>query len=156
MSKTLVAYFSATGATRRTAMKIAELLKADTFEIKPAIEYTAKDLVWTDKNSRSSQEMHNDNYRPPILNKLPNPQDYDTILIGFPIWWYKAPTIINTFIEETRLEGKIIYIFATSGATPVDKSFKDLKRKYHDHRPGPGISVLYLADEGLHVPADEL
>ncbi len=130
MSKVLVTFFSATGATKRTAKRIAEVLDADTFEIVPAIKYTAEDLEWTNKNSRSSQEMQNKNYRPPILKKLPNVENYDIVLIGFPIWWYTAPTIINTFIEETNLVGRRVYIFATSGATPVDKSFKDLKREY--------------------------
>ena len=132
MNKILVAYFSATGATKRLAGRISELLHADTFEIEPEVKYTYEDLKWPDKNNRAFREMKNKRFRPLVLNKLKNADNYDTILLGFPIWYYTAPTIINTFIEENDLSGKNIYLFVTSGATPVDKSLKDLQKEYPD------------------------
>ena len=130
MGKILVCYFSATGATKRLGEKIAGLLQADTFEIVPAVKYTTEDLKWPSRSNRSMQEMKNKNFRPLVLNKLENADEYDTIVMGFPIWYYTAPTIINTFIEENDLHGKKVYVFVTSGATGVDKSFKDLKKAY--------------------------
>ena len=130
MKKILVVYFSATGATRRLAEKIAKLIGADVFGIEPVVEYTDKDLKWPSRDNRSFIEMKNKNFRPPVLSKIDNIDEYDTILLGFPIWYYTAPTIVNTFIEENRLNGKDVYIFATSGATPVDKSLKDLRKSY--------------------------
>lgn len=130
MGKILVCYFSATGATKRLAERIAGLLKADIFEIEPVIKYTNEDLKWPSRTNRSCEEMKNKRFRPLIVNKLENSDEYDTLLIGFPIWYYTAPTIINTFIEENNLKGKKVYVFVTSGATSVDKSFKDLKRMY--------------------------
>ncbi len=130
MGKILVCYFSATGATKRLAERIAGLLKSDIFEIEPVIKYTNEDLKWPSRTNRSCEEMKNKRFRPLIVNKLENSDEYDTLLIGFPIWYYTAPTIINTFIEENNLKGKKVYVFVTSGATSVDKSFKDLKRMY--------------------------
>ena len=130
MGKTLVAYFSATGATKRLAERISNLLHADTFEIEPEVKYTNEDLRWPDRSNRACKEMKNKKFRPLISKKLENADSYDTILLGFPIWYYTAPTIINTFIEENDLSGKNIYLFVTSGATPVDKSLKDLRRTY--------------------------
>ena len=130
MGKTLVTYFSATGSTRRLAEKFANILDADTFEIKPEIKYTDNDLKWPSKDNRSVMEMKNKNFRPLVLNKLENADEYSTILLGFPVWYNTAPTIVNSFIEENNLDGKDVYIFATSGATGVGKSFKDLKRTY--------------------------
>lgn len=130
MGKILVCYFSATGATKRLAERIAGLLKADIFEIEPVIKYTNEDLKWPSRTNRSCEEMKNKRFRPLIVNKLENSDEYDTLLIGFPVWYYTAPTIINTFIEENNLKGKKVYVFVTSGATSVDKSFKDLKRMY--------------------------
>lgn len=130
MGNILVCYFSATGATKRLAERIAGLLKSDIFEIEPVIKYTNEDLKWPSRTNRSCEEMKNKRFRPLIVNKLENSDEYDTLLIGFPIWYYTAPTIINTFIEENNLKGKKVYVFVTSGATSVDKSFKDLKRMY--------------------------
>lgn len=130
MGKTLVTYFSATGATKRTAERIAGVLNADIFEIKPVVKYTDDDLKWPSRDNRSCMEMKNRRFRPLVSEKLQNAEDYDKIVIGFPVWYYTAPTIVNTFIEENNLDGKKAYVFVTSGATGVDKSFKDLKRAY--------------------------
>ena len=130
MGKTLVTYFSATGSTKRLAEKFANILDADTFEIKPEVKYTDNDLKWPSRNNRSAMEMKNKKFRPLVLNKLENAEDYNKILLGFPVWYNTAPTIVNSFIEENDLDGKNVYVFATSGATSVDKSFNDLKKSY--------------------------
>ena len=130
MGKILVCYFSATGATKRLAEKIADVLNADIFEIEPVVKYTNDDLRWPSRDNRSCKEMKNKRFRPLVLNKLENSEDYDTVLIGFPVWYFTAPTIINSFIEENNLRGKKAYVFVTSGATTVDKSFRDLKKAY--------------------------
>ena len=130
MSKILVSYFSATGITKGVAEKIGEFLKADLFEIEPSITYTPEDLDWTDSTSRSTLEMKDNTSRPRIKNKIINMNNYDTILIGFPVWWYTAPRIINTFIEENDLKNKKIYVFVTSGSSSLIKSFDDLKNTY--------------------------
>ena len=127
MSKKLVAYFSASGVTQKAAERIAKISGADLFEIKPSVPYTKKDLDWTNKNSRSSVEMKNPDSRPEIANKIPNINEYDTIFIGFPIWWYVAPTIIDTFIESYDFSGKIIIPFATSGGSGFGKTIEILK-----------------------------
>ena len=113
MSKILVSYFSASGVTKKVAVKVAESIKADLFEIEPVQKYTDEDLNWHDKKSRSSIEMQDKTSRPEIRNTVSNIDEYDTIIIGFPVWWYTAPTIINTFIEENNLEGKNVYVFVT-------------------------------------------
>ncbi len=130
MSKTLVAYFSASGVTKKSAEKIAQAANADIFEIEPSVLYTDADLDWRNKNSRSSVEMSDLSSRPAILKKVENMSQYDTVIIGFPIWWYTAPTIINTFIESYDLSGKKIALFATSGGTGIEKSVSDLKAGY--------------------------
>ena len=130
MYKTLVAYFSATGATKRLAHKIAKTLDADTFEIEPVNKYTNDDLKWPSRNNRSFLEMKHKEFRPGVLNKISNIDDYDEVFLGFPVWYYTAPTIINTFIEENNLEGKPVYIFVTSGVNSVDRSLKDLQKTY--------------------------
>lgn len=132
MEKTLVVYFSAGGATRRLGEKIADTLDADTFEIKPSIEYTDEDLRWPSRNNRSFMEMKNKSYRPGILNNPENIDEYNEVFIGFPVWYYTAPTIINTFIEQNDLVGKDVYVFVTSGVNTVDKSLKDLRKTYPD------------------------
>ena len=130
MSKTLVSYFSATGATKRLAEKIAGVIQADTFEIEPEVKYTTEDLKWPSRTNRSYVEMKNKRFRPLVSKKLDNSNDYDRIVLGFPVWYDTAPTIVNSFIEENDLDGKKAYVFVTSGVTSVDKSFKDLKRQY--------------------------
>ena len=130
MNRVLVSYFSATGATKRLAEKIAGVLCADIFEIEPEIKYTAQDLKWPSRTNRSFLEMKNKKFRPLVSKTLDNADEYDTIFLGFPIWYNTAPTIINTFIEENNLEEKEIYVFVTSGAHTVDKSIKDLQKAY--------------------------
>lgn len=126
MSKTLVAYFSASGNTRKKATVIAEGLKADLYEIVPEKLYTAADLNWMDKKSRSSVEMNDKRSRPQIKDKNANIEAYDTIILGFPIWWYVAPTIINTFLESYDFAGKKIILFATSGGSSFGNTVKEL------------------------------
>lgn len=128
--KTLISYFSASGETKAQAEKISEIIQGDLFEIEPVNPYSDADLDWTNKMSRSSIEMNDKNFRPPIKKKIDNIDDYDTVIIGYPIWWFTAPSIINTFIEENNLENKNILLFCTSGGSSIDKSIKDLEEKY--------------------------
>lgn len=130
MSKILVSYFSASGVTKGVAEEIANAVEGDLFEIEPVEKYTDADLNWMDKQSRSTIEMNDRSFRPPVKNKVENLGDYDKVVIGFPVWWYTAPTIINTFIEENDLTGKSIYVFCTSGSSGVDGSLNDLKNTY--------------------------
>jgi len=127
MSKKLVAYFSATGVTEKLAKTLAEAVQADLHKIQPVRQYTAQDLDWTDKNSRSSVEMNDKNFRPPIANQVESMAQYDVIYIGFPIWWYVAPTIINTFLESYDLKNKRVIPFATSGSSGMGKTNEELK-----------------------------
>ena len=129
MSKILVSYFSASGVTKGVAEKISEVVKGNLFEIVPVDKYTADDLDWMNKQSRSSIEM-NENIKPEILNKVSNLEDYDTVLLGFPIWWYKEPTIIDKFLEENDMTGKNIYVFVTSGSSSIDSTYKSLKNNF--------------------------
>ncbi len=128
--KTLVTYFSASGTTKRVAETIATTINADLFEIEPKEVYTDADLNWMNKQSRSSIEMSDKSSRPEIKNKVTNLEEYDKVILGFPVWWYTAPTIINTFIEENDLSGKEIYIFVTSGGSSFGGSLKDLHNTY--------------------------
>lgn len=128
--KTLVAYFSATGTTKALAEKIAKVTGGDLYEIKPEVPYTSADLDWTVKTSRSSVEMADKNSRPAIVKDLENAGDYGTIYIGFPVWWYTAPTIINTFLETYDFSGKNVVFFATSGGSTVDKANAQFKEQY--------------------------
>lgn len=125
--KKLVAYFSASGVTKSAAEHLAKAAGADLFEIKPAVPYTRADLDWTNKKSRSSVEMNNPGSRPEIAERLSNMEDYDTVFIGYPIWWYVAPTIINTFVESYDFSGKTIIPFATSGGSGMGKTIEVLK-----------------------------
>ncbi|MBQ2490139.1 MAG: NAD(P)H-dependent oxidoreductase [Muribaculaceae bacterium] len=130
--KTLVAYFSASGVTKGVAQKLAEVAGADLHEITPEKRYTDADLDWHNKQSRSSVEMADKNSRPAITDKLENMADYDVIYVGFPIWWYTAPTIINTFMESYDFKGKTVIPFATSGGSTIEQACKDLKAIYPD------------------------
>lgn len=127
MSKKLVAYFSASGVTKSVAESLAEAVNADIYEIKPEVPYTSADLNWQDKSSRSSVEMSDKSSRPALADKDANIADYDTIFLGFPIWWYVAPTIINTFLESYDFAGKTIILFATSGSSGFGKTVDGLK-----------------------------
>ena len=126
MSRKLVAYFSASGVTGRVAELLAETIGADLFSIEPEIPYTKADLDWMDKKSRSSVEMNNPSSRPAIARKRDNMDEYDIIYVGFPIWWYVAPTIINTFLESYDMTGKTIIPFATSGGSGMGKTNEKL------------------------------
>lgn len=126
MSKKLVAYFSASGITAKLAKTLASAVGADIFEIKPEQPYTDADLDWKNKNSRSSVEMRNKSFRPAVAGRVENMSEYDTIYVGFPIWWYVAPTIINTFLEQYDLTGKTIVPFATSGDSGMGNTNAEL------------------------------
>ncbi|MCD8337352.1 MAG: NAD(P)H-dependent oxidoreductase [Lachnospiraceae bacterium] len=125
--KALVAYFSASGVTAALAKRLADAIGADLHEIQPEVPYTKEDLDWTNKNSRSSEEMNDKSFRPQIANRMENIDDYNIIYIGFPIWWYVAPTIINTFLEQYNLAGKEIIPFATSGSSGMGRTNEELK-----------------------------
>ena len=127
MSKKLVAYFSASGTTARVAENLARAAGADLYEIKPAVPYTKDDLNWMNKQSRSSVEMRDKSSRPELADTDANIAAYDTIFIGFPIWWYIAPTIINTFLEAYDFSGKKIVLFATSGGSGFGKAVDNLQ-----------------------------
>ena len=127
MDKALVAYFSATGNTKEMASKLSKVVEGNLHEIVPKVAYTADDLNWKDKESRSSKEMNDKSYRPEISDQVENIDDYDTIYLGYPIWWGVAPTIINTFLEKYDLNGKDIITFATSGASEMGNSTEELK-----------------------------
>ena len=127
MSKKLVAYFSASGVTGSVAKTLAEAAGADLYEIRPEVPYTRADLNWMDKKARSSVEMNDPSYRPALADKDAKVEDYDVIFLGFPIWWYVAPTIVNTFLESYDFSGKKIILFATSGGSGFGKTVERLK-----------------------------
>lgn len=133
MSKYLIAYFSASGVTKRVAEKLATVVGGDLYEITPEKPYTKEDLNWMDKNSRSSVEMKNKSFRPAITGKVENMEEYDVVYIGFPIWWYVAPTIINTFLESYDFSGKTIIPFATSGGSGLGNTINELKPSCSDN-----------------------
>lgn len=127
MSKTLVAFFSASGVTAKLAKSLAQVTGADLHEIQPAEPYSSADLDWTNKKSRSSVEMNDPSYRPAIGNQVADMEQYDTVFVGFPIWWYVAPTIINTFLESYDFSGKTVIPFATSGGSGMGDTDRVLK-----------------------------
>ena len=126
MKKRVVAYFSASGVTKKVAEMIAEALSCDIHEIVPKVAYTKADLDWMDKSSRSSVEMKDKSIRPELAKDNDDIEAYDEIILGFPIWWYVAPTIINTFLEKYDLKGKKIVLFATSGGSGFGNTVKEL------------------------------
>lgn len=127
MRKRLVAYFSASGTTKKVAEKIAKSINSDLFEITPKVAYTKDDLNWMDKKSRSSMEMRDKKFRPEILDVDIDMNLYDEIILGFPIWWYVAPTTVNTFLEKYNFSGKSIILFATSGGSGFGNTMRELK-----------------------------
>lgn len=127
MSKVLVAYFSASGITKKMAEKLSDAVGADIFEIKPETPYTDADLNWQNSKSRSSIEMNDRNCRPAILEKLDNMNQYNVVFVGFPVLWYREPSIIDTFMEEYDFAGKTVVPFATSGMSPVGDSGKNIQ-----------------------------
>lgn len=130
--KSLVVYFSCSGVTKRVAEKLAKVTESDIFEIVPEVPYTDADLDWMDKNSRSSVEMKDHSSRPAIKNKVNNMEEYDVIYIGFPIWWYIAPTIINTFLEQYDFSNKTIVVYCTSGGSGFGNTIAELKPSCSD------------------------
>lgn len=149
MSKTLVAYFSATDTTARAAERLAKAIGADLHEIRPKVPYTKKDLNWTDPRSRSTLEMKDKSSRPEIEGRVENMDQYDTIYVGFPIWWYVAPTIINTFLESYDLSGKTVIPFATSGGSGMGETSSILQKSCPAARvlPGKRMNGSASADE---------
>jgi flavodoxin len=139
MSKKLVAYFSASGVTAALAKTLAEAAGSDLYEIKPEVPYTKSDLDWTDKKSRSTIEMQDPSFRPAIADKAANIADYAVVFVGFPIWWYVAPTIINTFLESYDFSGKTIVPFATSASSGLGKTIEKLQ---------PSVSGTAILKEG--------
>lgn len=126
MTKALVAYFSASGTTARLAKRLAEGIGADTFEIEPEVPYTAADLDWTNQNSRSSIEMTDRTSRPAIATATPELAAYDVVFVGFPVWWYREPSIIDTFMESADFAGKTVVPFATSGSSQIGDSGENM------------------------------
>ena len=126
MSKALVAYFSASGVTKKLAQTLADAIGADLFAIEPKVPYTRADLNWMDKQSRSTIEMQNPASRPELAGTCESIADYDTVFVGFPIWWYVAPTIVNAFLESYDLSGKTVVVFATSGTSGMGKTLQKL------------------------------
>ena len=154
--KTLVAYFSATGTTKTIAERLANVSGADLYEIKPEVPYTDADLDWRNKNSRSTIEMQDKNSRPAIVKDLNNVENYSTIYIGFPVWWYTAPTIINTFIESYDFSGKTVIFFATSGGSTIDKANVDFAAKYPNLNWKAGKVLNGATEEVLKEWVEEL
>lgn len=136
MTKTLVAYFSASGTTMDVASRLARMMDSDLFAIVPADPYTSADLDWRDKQSRSTLEASDPSCRPAITSQIEDIEDYDTIFLGFPIWWYVAPAIINTFLESYDLTGKTVILFATSGGSGMGKTASILRAS------APGAKIV--------------
>lgn len=144
----LVVYFSASGSTRKLAKTLVEFLNADTYEIKPAAPYSEKDLNWNDPHSRSSIEMADITTRPALADKDAPVDKYDTIFIGFPIWWYVAPHIINSFLESYDFSGKTIILFATSGGSGFGDTLNQLK-------PSCAANVKWIVGQVFRGPVDK-
>ena len=130
--KTLVAYFSASGVTKRVADRLAKAIEADIYEIRPKVSYTAADLDWTNRDSRSSVEMKDKKSRPEIVTSDVDVAPYDVVFLGFPIWWYVAPTIINTFLESQNFSNKKIVLLATSGGSGFGRAVEGLRGSVSD------------------------
>lgn len=138
MSKTLVAYFSASGVTARLANTLKAAVEGDLYEIKPATPYTSADLNWNNKKSRSSMEMNDKTSRPAIAEPVADMSQYDTVFVGFPIWWYEAPRIVQTFLESYDLSGKTVVPFATSGGSGIGKTSDILQKSCPAAKMLPG------------------
>ena len=147
MSRTLVAYFSASGTTKRVAENLAKAVGGDLYEIRPETPYTQADLNWMDQKSRSSVEMKDKSFRPGLADRSADIEAYDRIFLGFPIWWYVAPTIINTFLESYDFSGKTIILFATSGGSGFGntvRGFRTAARGRSSGKAGCGTEILLL------------
>ena len=145
MKKVLIAYFSASGVTARLANTVAQATGGELYEIKPAVPYTDRDLNWNDKGSRSSVEMNDQAARPEMAAPAADIAEYDAIFVGFPIWWYEAPRIIQTFLESGDFSGKTIIPFATSGGSGMGKTAEILKKSCPDAKVLPGKRFLTSA-----------
>ena len=150
MSNKLVAFFSASGVTGNVAKKLADSIGADLYEIKPAVKYTSADLNWNNSNSRSSVEMRDKSSRPELADKDAKISGHDVIFLGFPIWWYVAPTIINTFLESYDFTGKKIILFATSGGSGFGQAVAGLQPS------APGAKIIEGKLFNRSVSPDEL
>ena len=144
MSKTLIAYFSASGVTARAAREMADAIGADLYEICPAAPYTDADLNWMDKKSRSTPEMNDPACRPAIASQVERMEQYDTVFVGFPVWWYVEPRIVDTFLESYDFTGKTMIPFATSGGSGISKAEKSLR----EHCPGGNWKKGRLVNSG--------
>lgn len=147
--KTLVAYFSATGTTRQAAERIAKVTKGTLYEIEPQQPYTAADLNWNDNESRANIETKDKKTRPGIKTLSVNIADYDVVYVGFPIWWYTCPTLINTFMESADFNGKTVIPFATSGGSSIKKAENDLKSAYPEIKWKTGLLMNNVSDKEL-------
>ena len=156
MKKVLVAYFSASGVTKKVAEKIAAAVNGDLFQIEPAIAYSEEDLNWMNKNSRSSLEMSDKDFRPAMIKTELNLSEYDSILLGFPIWWYVAPTIINTFLESYDFSGKKITLFATSGGSGFGNTVQELRNSAPDAHIVEGKIMNMAAAEDIKKLIEEV
>ena len=156
MSKKLVAYFSASGTTKKAAERLAKAAGADLFEIRPKVPYSSADLNWMDKKSRSSVEMSDPASRPEIAERLPNMADYDTVFIGFPIWWYVAPHIIHSFVESYDFSGKTLVPFATSGGSGIGKAADELRKLCPNANWKSGKLLSGASDKAIAAWASEI
>ncbi len=154
--KILVAYFSASGTTALTAETLAKTVGADLYEIRPAVPYTDADLNWMDKKSRSSVEMNDRSGRPALADTDANIAAYDVVFVGFPIWWYVAPTIINTFLESYDFSGKIIIPFATSGGSGMGKTNEGLEKSCPGAKLMEGKLLSRVSDAAMKVWAESV
>ena len=154
--KILVAYFSASGTTALTAETLAKTVGADLYEIRPAVPYTDVDLNWMDKKSRSSVEMNDRSGRPALADTDANIAAYDVVFVGFPIWWYVAPTIINTFLESYDFSGKIIIPFATSGGSGMGKTNEGLEKSCPGAKLMEGKLLNRVSDAAMKVWAESV
>lgn len=150
MKNILVAYFSASGVTASLSERLASAIGADLYEIKPEVPYTSADLNWMDKKSRSTLEMNDRNARPAIASKVENMAQYDVVFVGFPIWWYREPSIIDTFMEVYDFDGKVVIPFATSGGSDLGDSAKNMQALAKTAKMESGKRF------GNNVSADEL
>ena len=151
MNKILICYFSATNTTKNVAKLVKDATNGDLFEIEPVEKYTSSDLDWNNQESRTTLESKDESFRPQIVDKELNLENYDKVVIAFPVWWYKEPNIIDTFIEKYNLENKKIYVFCTSDGSTVEGSFNSLKNKYPnlDFVSGKRLSENLTKDEIL-------
>lgn len=152
--RVLVAYFSASGITAQAAQKLANVTKGDLYAITPATAYTEADLDWHNRQSRSSVEMNSTDSRPQLADHNANIENYDIIFIGYPIWWYTAPRIINSFIEAYNFTGKMIIPFATSGSSTIDQSIKDFSKSYPDYKWTPGLLLNGATEASIQQTLD--